>query len=74
MGGKSAAQRSADDLRTIRNRCLRAVGDSNRATLKAQFGRLTTSELRHLRDDVDRMSTFICDELATRMEVGDRDE
>lgn len=76
MGGKTAAQRSAEELRAIRNRCLRAVGDNNRATLTAQFAKLTTPELRRLRADVRQLSGFIGDELVSdhRMKVGDRDE
>lgn len=77
MGGKSAAQRSAEELRTIRNRCLRAVADNNLATLQAQLDRLTTQEMRWLRSDADILSGHIGERLQNlppAMKVGDRDE
>lgn len=64
-------------LRALRNRCLRAVAESNDSVLRDAFRKMTPAELRALRADADVLSGRIGDHLANLpdvMKVSDRDE
>ncbi len=68
---------SGEQLRALRNRCLRAVRERNWSVVEAALRKMTPAEIRQLRDDAARLHATLgawLDGLPEAMKVSDRDE
>lgn len=67
----------SDQVRMLRNRCLRAVRENNWSVMQDALRKLTPSEIRQLRDDAAKLHATLgtyLHEMPDVMKVSDRDE